>query len=166
MSTYIIKQKYFAMSDKFTIYNGDGNEAYICESKMTAFPKRFWLSNTDGTPLFFTRRKLAMLFPKVEIYAGDGEEGAPIAIVKGQFSIFRARLKMEGAEFGKYIIRGTTFGRRFSIKKKDGKRKVLLAKIYKRFKISDEYVLDVYEGNDSFMVTLCIILDSIYHPGH
>ncbi len=167
MSTsYIIKQKYFTISDKFTIYTGEGNEAYFCESKMTVFPKRFWLTAVDGEPIYFVRRKMAALFPRADIFAGNGESEVLIATVKGQLSIIRARLKVIGDEFGKYKIVGSPFARRLKITKKEGKKRILLARIHKKMRISDEYVLDVFEGNDALMVALCIVIDSIYHSGH
>lgn len=165
-STYIIKQKYFTLSDKFTIYTGEGNEAYFCESKMTVFPKRFWLTDVNGDAIYFARRKMAVLFPKADIFAGNGESEEVVATVKGQLSVIRARLKVLSDEFGRYKIVGSPFARRFKITRKEGKRKILLAKIHKKMRISDEYVLDVFEGNDAFMVALCIVIDSIYHSGN
>lgn len=166
MSTYTIKQKYFTLAEKFTVYAEDGREAFFCENKFTTIPKRFWLTSAKGEPVYFTRRKVSFLFPKVEIFKGKGETGEPVALVKGQLSIIRARLKSESDDFGRYKITGSPFARRFKITKKENKKRVVMARFRKKIKVGDEYTLDVFEGDDAFMITLCIIIDSLYHPGH
>lgn len=167
MAHYQIRQKYFALKDSFAITDASGNARYTCRSKMITIPKKFWLESAGGNPLYFVRKNVFSWwgFPKFKIYKGADKSESAVATVKVKFSFFTKRLKITSDTFGNFFVKGSVMGWTFNIYDKETKE--VVATISKKvLKIADTYDIDVFAGNDAFMLTVCIILDFLYHKKH
>ncbi len=164
MAQYKIRQKYFALNDKFEITDASGNPRYYCRSRLISIPKKFWLENANEKPLYFVRRSVFNWpgFPKFKVYKGDSKKGGLVAKVKVKFKFFGRKLKVTSEDLGNYVIKGYNW-----IFKVENEDKEEVAKIQKRIlKIADTYDIDVYNMKDSFAVVIGVILDYLYHKSN
>ncbi len=161
MAKYRIKQKYFALNDKFEITDASGNPRYYCKSKLISVTKKFWLESANGNPLYFVRKNVCNWpgFPKFKIYKGDSKDGELVANVKVKFRLFGKKLKVYSDVFGDFTIKGLHWN--FNVYNDSDE---VVANVQKHvFKIADTYDIDVFALKDSFAVVIGIILDYLYH---
>lgn len=167
MARYKIKQKYFALNDTFDITDESGYARYQCESKLITVPKKFWLQNSNGKPLYYVRRKMIhwLGYPVFNIYKGEDKSGGLVAKVKVKYAFIGRKLKVYSDVYGDFYIRGY-HGWTFNIHANDKHGDICATMEKHIFKVADTYDINVVQGKDSFMLTLCIILDYLYHKKH
>ena len=84
MNLYI-KQKVFSWSDKFFIFDENGNERYYVEGEVFSFGKKLHLYDLSGTELAYIEQKLWSFLPKYNIYRGNEH----LCTVVKSFTFFR-----------------------------------------------------------------------------
>ena len=169
MARYQIRQKYFALNDKFDITDDSGYARYVCNSKMISIPKKFWLETNSGKPLYFVRKKLIhwMGYPVFKIYKGEDRSGGELATVKVAYSFVGKKIKVQSETFGDYVITGRVASNWTFFVHEGDKKGEVIATIRKQFlKVADTYDIDITGGKDSFILTLAVILDYLYHKKH
>ncbi len=169
MARYQIRQKYFALNDSFDITDTSGNARYICNSKMISIPKKFWLETVSGNPLYYVRKKLMywLGYPVFKIYKGEDKSGGLLATVKVAYAFVGKKIKVKSETFGDMVIIGRIGNNWTFYVHKGDKKGEIIATIHKRiFKVADTYDIDITEGKDSFILTLAVILDFLYHKNH
>lgn len=161
MGQYIIKQKLFAIRDKFMIKDTEGNPRFLCHGSLLKIRQTFWLETPSGAPLFTAKRKLFTFLPKFDIYDAQDEK---IATLDVKLSAFVKKIKVESERYGSFFIRGGVVAWDFTIFSGEDEDGVVCAQISKRiFNVRDAYNVDIYSGKESFIMTLCIIIDALYH---
>ena len=75
---FIVKQKFFAFGDDFTIKDEMGVDRFLVKGKVFALGDKLRMYTMDGTELFYIEQKLFRLLPEYTIYL----KGQPVAVVK------------------------------------------------------------------------------------
>jgi|AGTN01.1.fsa_nt_gi Uncharacterized conserved protein len=156
---YLVKQKYFAIKDRYTIFDDRNNPRFEVQGKFFNVPKRFRLTDMQGRELLNIKQKLFHLFPRYKIYQGERE----IASYKGKFRLFgkKAVLDIPGQNI---VMKGNILQWDFSFTR-GGNQVGLISKHI--LKIADTYSIDIAGENDAlYILAAAIIVDASYHRKH
>ena len=82
---YYIQQRVFTLTDKFSIYDSEGNECFYVQGDFTFFGKRLHLYSMEGKELAFIERELFSFLPRYSVYINGGK----MAEVVKEFTFFR-----------------------------------------------------------------------------
>lgn len=161
MGQYIIKQRILSVRDKFIIRNVEGVPKFQCHGSVVRIRQKFWMETPSGAPLFCARRRFLTILPKFEIFNAQEEKVASLFV---KLSFFTKKIRVESERFGTFFIRGGIAAWDFTIYAGEDENGVVCAQISKKiFNIRDAYNVDIYSKNESFIMTLCIIIDALYH---
>lgn len=169
MAQYTIRQKYFALKDKFAINDIYGEPKFYCDTKLVTIPKKFWLQTAGGKKLFMARFRPFSIRGRVDIYRGEDKSDGISAIIKQKlFCPIRKKLYVRSERYGDYFIKGGIIGDwGFKIYEGDSDDGKLVATISKRvLKIADTYDIYIDSRYEAFMLLLCVVLDAKYHKKH
>lgn len=151
-----IKQKIFAITDRYNIFSSDESLAFNVKSEFFSIGAKFWLCNLEGEELFFIKQKLMSFLPQYEIYKGEHL----CAVIHKQLTFFTPKLDIS-SEYGRFEVVGDFFGMDFKILL-DGE---LFGSINKQWLTwGDAYELDIADGQDvAFFCCLVIAIDHCLH---
>ena len=82
-----IKQKVFALTDKYNVYDEQGNIYYKVERGFMGLTAKLHLYDLAGNELYYIHRKLTMMLARYEIFKGN----QLCAIVQQKFQIGDSR---------------------------------------------------------------------------
>ena len=85
---YQMKQKFFAIGDKFVIRDAEGREAFTVDGQVFSLGHKLSFRDADGNELAFIKQKLLAWGPTFEIWQGDRLQAV---VKKALFSLFRQR---------------------------------------------------------------------------
>lgn len=91
MNLYI-KQHIFTWGDKFSVYDGAGNEVFYVEGEVFTFGKKLHLYDLSGKELAYIEQKVFSFLPRYYIF----RDGYEVAQVVKEFSFFKPRYTVEG----------------------------------------------------------------------
>ncbi len=153
-----IRQRIFALGDKYDILDQDGVPYIHVESEVFTFGAHIHLYDMRGQELFYIEQKLFRLLPVYEIYKGD----RLCASMRKEFTFFSPRLTIDSM-YGQFDIKGDLFGMDFDILKNN----MFIGSISKEwFKLSDCYELNIADTVDSaFFCAFTIAIDNCLHNG-
>lgn len=156
---YIIKQKVFSLTDKFSIKDENENDRFFVNAKFFTIGKKLHLEDIHGNPLFYIEQKLFKLLPVYEIYSGE----KLFAVLKKKFSFLKPKIEID-QNGNPYFISGDTWSHEFTVLRGD----TVVASISKKWlSFSDTYSLDIVSGeNDAFIISMVICIDLIIYDGH
>lgn len=161
MGQYIIKQNLFAIRDRFAIKDSEGIARFQCHGSLIRIAQSFWLETPSGAPLFKARRRLVTFLPKFDIYDAQEEKIASLSV---KISAFTKKISVESERYGNFYIKGGIAAWDFTIYSGDDESGPVYAQISKKiFNVRDAYSVEIYSGKESFIMTLCIIIDALYH---
>ena len=153
-----IKQKFFSIGDKYSIFDENGNEVYYAEGEVFSVGAKISLYDLNGNELFFIKQKVFRLMPEYEIYKGN----TLYAIVKKNFTFFRPSITVTGIDC-ELSAEGSLWAMDFSISK-NGAVIGYLSKKWLTF--GDSYCLSVNNPeNVAFFTILSIAIDNCHHDG-
>lgn len=156
---YILRQKIFALSDKFYIKDEGDRPKYYVEGRLFTFGDKLKLFDLEGTELMYIEQKLFRFLPEYYIY----RVGKLVAKVKKEFTFFRPKFNIESA-YGDFTIEGDIFAHDFTILKD---RKPVASVSKKWLSFSDTYYVDIADDEDHpFILSLVIVLDQVFHDNH
>ena len=99
----LIKQRVFSWTDKYDIYDEDGNVRYFVKGEFFSFGHRLHIYDADGNEVGLVRQKLMTILPVFELE----EDGSVIGRVERRFSMFA-----DGALRVIFCSGSTRYGRR------------------------------------------------------
>lgn len=156
MNRYLVRQKFFKLTDHYDIKDDRGRIRFIVRGKFFTVGKKLWLDGPNGQELLFIKQRLFRMFARFDLYQGENYVGK----IKRRFSIFTKKLSIESG-FGNFKVKGNVFAWDFNITDDAGN---LVANISKSIlKIADTYTVDAY-SNDLLVMAVAVTLDSIFHP--
>ncbi|HIU59942.1 MAG TPA: hypothetical protein IAB05_00970 [Candidatus Stercoripulliclostridium merdigallinarum] len=165
MAKYRIRQKYFALKDRFAVNDMYDNPRYYCDTRLISVPKKFWLENAEGRKIYLAKFKLFSPFRKiVYIYRGEDTSDGYVAKVKRNIRFFFNHLKVTSEAYGDYYIVGHKFKAVIHEGSKDGPVVATLEKHF--FKVADTYDIDIKCRYEALMLVLAIIYDYKYNEKH
>jgi len=153
---YIIRQKVWSFTDRFSIKDEYENDRFFVESKFLTVGNKLHLEDAYGNQLFYIEQKLFKLLPVYEIYSGD----KLFAVLKRKFSFLKPKVEIDQNGIS-YLISGNALAHEFSITRGN----TLVASISKKWaSFSDVYSVDITTGeNDAFIIALVICIDQIMY---
>jgi len=153
-----IKQRIFALGDKYDILDQDGNAYIHVESEIFSFGAKIHLYDMNGQELLFIRQKLFRFLPVYDIYKGN----TLCASLRKEFTFFAPRLTIDSV-YGNFEIRGDLLSMDFDIMTNGA----FIGSISKEwFRLSDCYELNIADGtDDAFFSALTIAIDNCLHNG-
>ena len=150
MNLYI-KQKVFSFGDKFTVYDGNGNDKYYVQGEVFSFGKKLHLYDLNGNEIAFIYQKVFSFLPKYYI----SMSGRDVAEVTKEFTFFRQEYTVSPVG---WKINGDFWEHEYSIT--DGGSTV--ADISKEWMSwGDTYEITVSDGyNEIMALATCLIIDA------
>jgi len=158
MKRFYIKQKIFAITDRYKVFDESQTIVYHIESKFLSITHKmeFYRTN-DSTHLYTLRRQLFTLLPKYFVSTPDGED---IATVSKKFTILHHKLEIS-SKLGNYTMEGDFLAHDFSVSQ-DGKSVLDFHKKWLSF--GDAYEITIYdEEKIEFLLALVILIDDCLH---
>jgi len=156
---YLIRQKYFAIKDRYTIFDDANQPCFQVEGRLFSFGKKLTIFDLQGNEIYFLKQRFINPFGRFDIFKGEERVGT----LKGRLSFFVKRYKAEGV-WGSLKVRGGVFGFNWKIFNKENK--ALVASLSKKIlQIADTYVIDVVDDNydQAILVAIGILIDAIHH---
>lgn len=158
MNLYI-KQKVFSWSDRYNVFDENGNPVFEVEGEVFSWGAKIHLYDLNNNELFYIKQKLMVFLPEYEIYTGDTLR----AIIKKEFTLFTPRLDVQSS-FGDFVIEGNFFDMDFTIMCNN----LMLGEIHKEWlTFGDSYCLSIVNPeNAAFFTSLVIAIDNCLHNEH
>ncbi|HLS52898.1 MAG TPA: LURP-one-related family protein [Tissierellaceae bacterium] len=156
---YLVRQKIFAFSDRFTIKDENQLPRYQVVGKLLTLGNKLDLYDMDGNHLIYIEQKLFRFLPEYLIY----KEGTVLARIKKEFTFFKPRFSIE-SQYGDFTLDGNILAHDFNILK-NGR---IVAWISKRwFSFADTYTVDIVDEEDhAFILSLAIVIDQVFHDNN
>lgn len=158
MKRYLLRQRFFKITDHFDIKDDQENVCFVVRSKLFTIGKKFWIDDTGGQELLFIKQRIFSILGRFDLYQGENYIGK----IKRRFTFFTKKLSVT-SNLGNFKVKGNVFAWNFKILDDAGN---LTANISKSIlKIADTYTVDAY-SNDLLVVAIGVTLDSMFHPRH
>jgi len=142
----LFKQRFFSWFDSYDIYDENGQTVYTVQGKL-ALGHKLEISDSSGRCVANLNERLLTLLPKFEIYINGSYVGE---IVK-KFSLFKPSFSID---CNGWSVSGDFFEWDYEIV--SGNQTV--ATIEKKlFKLTDTYVIDVADPNDSLLALMVVL---------
>ena len=142
-----IKQKVFAIGDKFSVTDAEGRVRYTVEGELLSLGKRLHIFDDAHRELALVKQKLMTLLPRFLVLV-NGQETAQIT---RKMTMFRSKYIVEGLG---WEVTGEVLQHDYSIR--DGGRTI--ASIHKRWMSwGDSYEMDIAEDADE-ITALAVVL--------
>ncbi len=153
---YQIRQKIFAIGDKFTIKDEMGNDVFMVKKKILSFGKKLKIYDMSGRELCYIEQKLFRFLPEYNIFVN----GQHIANVKKKLAILKNSFVINSC-LGQYYVDGNIFAREFSIYREG----VPVAYISKKFfSFTDTYGVEIDDSEDQLVnLSIAIVIDMVCH---
>ena len=107
MNIYL-KQKVFSWSDKFTVYDEQGNDLFYVKGEFFSWGKKLHILDRNENEVAFIHQKVLSFFPKYYVSI-DGQD---VAEVVREFAFFRHRYAVNGLG---WRVEGDFFGHEYDI---------------------------------------------------
>lgn len=147
-----LKEKKLSFRDKFTVWDGDGNDKYYVVGEVLSIGKKLHISDMNGDEVAAIHEKIISFKPKYQIYINGEKVGE---IVKDK-SLLKPKYHVSGLNWS---IKGDIAEHKYSIMK-DKKTIVTLKK--KRLSLSNSYVLDIENDADTIpALTVVLAIDCV-----
>ena len=150
---YILKQRPFALLDRFTVRDAMGRDVYLIDGQI-ALSHTFRVSDIAGRELAVVRRDLAYpLCAKYDIYRG----GALLASVsKDCLTLFRSHYDIRICNGEEVVAQGDCFSLDYTLTW----RGIAIASISQQGILVDSYAVDVTDGHDPVpILAIAVIID-------
>lgn len=153
---YLIKEKIFSLSDRFTISDENGYSQYEVVGKILSIGNKLDLYDMHGNKMLYIEQRVLRFLPEYIIYEG----GSVVGRINKEFTFFRPKFRIE-SQYGKFSIDGNVFLHDFNILKDNSP----VAWINKKWvSLSDTYSVDIAAGeNQAFILAVVIVLDQIFY---
>ena len=151
-----IKQRVFAVGDKYNIYNEKEQLIYHVKSQLISFGAKLFLMDEQGREQYFIKQRITPFLKEYEIYQGN----QLCASVEQKLSFLKSKLTIKSI-YGDFEVNGDLWGLDYEIRK-DG---TYFGAVHKAFlPWGDSYELDIPEETDpAFFVAIVIAIDNCLH---
>lgn len=155
---YVMKQKFFAWGEDFTIKNTDGQDVFFVDGKAFSIGDKLSFRDMQGNELAFIRQKLLSWGPTYEIYRNDQLQ----AVVKKKLiTLFRCRFIVDVEGPNDLEAQGSFMDHDYEFSR-HGDR---VAEVSKRwFSWTDTYGVDIAPGEDDVLILAsAVVIDMVCH---
>lgn len=91
----LIQQEIFTFRDRFTVMDEGGCDRYYVQGELFSWGKKLHVTDLSGREVAYVEQQLFTFRPRYAVYA----EGVLIGEVVKEFSFFRPRYTVEGADW-------------------------------------------------------------------
>ena len=155
---YLMKQKWLAFGDDFTIEDDAGNKVYYVDGRALSIGDKLSFQDMAGNELAFISQKLLAWGKTYYIY----RSGAVAAVVKKSiFTLFRCEFTVDVPGPNDLVAEGNFLDHEYTFTKHGS----LVAAVSKKwFRFTDTYGIDVVPGEDDVLI-LCaaVVIDLCCH---
>jgi uncharacterized protein YxjI len=153
-----MRQKLLAWGDDFTIKDDQGRDRYFVDGKVFAIGDKASFQDMQGNELLRIDQK-ALSLQKTYVISRDGREVARVK--KKMFTLFRDVFDIEDAAPGDLDATGDFFDREYQFTR-DGRVIANVSKRF--FSWTDTYGVDIVEGEDHPLILACtVVIDMCCH---
>jgi uncharacterized protein YxjI len=155
---YIMKQKVFSLSDRFSIRNENGEDAFFVNGEVFSLGHKLSFEDARGNELMFISQKLLSWGPTYEIYRGEEH----VATIKKEiFTLFQCAFDIHTDDHGDLDARGNFSDHEYTVTR-GGEPVAQISKAW--FSWSDTYGVDVAEGEDPVLILAStVVIDMCCH---
>jgi uncharacterized protein YxjI len=155
---YVMKQKFFALGDDFTIKTAGGEDAFFVDGKVFTLGDKLSFQDMAGRELVFIRQKLLSWGPTYELHRA----GEICAVIKKHlFTLFRCRFTVDVPGPDDLEAEGSFLDQEYTFTR--GGREVAVVS-RKWFSWSDTYGVDIAEGEDDVLILAsAVVIDMVCH---
>ena len=146
-----IEQRAFSFTDRFSVYNEQGDVVYTVKGEAFSLGKRLHLYDLGGNELARVEQKVFSFFPKYFLFIGDQQIGEIVQV----FHLFKPKYAVNGLG---WEIRGNLFEHEYEITNGI----VPIASVSKEwFSFTDAYEIRFGEDvNELVALTVCLAIDA------
>ena len=143
----LIQEKIFTWNDRFTVKDEAGIDRYLVEGELFSWGKKLHVATPNGQEVAYVEQKLFTFRPRYQVFA----EGALIGEVVREFSFFRPRYTVEGAD---WEVEGDFWAHDYTVYRGN----LPIVSIQKEwFTWGDCYVLDIHDPNDEIQALALVL---------
>ena len=143
----LFKQRVFSWFDSYDIFDEAGNTVYTVKGQLS-WGHCLKIYDNMGVEVGMVKEKIFSFFPKFFIYQGPHLIGS----INKEFSFFRPKFNID---FNGWRIDGNWFEWEYNIVNPFGAPIATISKQF--FRLSDTYVLDIYNPNDALYALMLVI---------
>ena len=148
MSQLLIKQKVFALSDTYNVYDESGNPKYFIKNEFFKLAHKLHVYDREGgVELGMIQQKLFHLLMEFEIFINGYSWG----IIKQQLSFLKPKYSIE---YKNWRLEGDIFHWNYSVYEGD---RLVVTINRKLFQWGDTYVLNVANPEDELPALMVVI---------
>ena len=107
MAIYTIKQKFFSLTNRFSIDDANGNPVLFVEGKLISIGRQLSMLDSVGNEVAYIKQKLPTLMPTYEIYVAG-----QLALTVRQKLGLRPKFELEGPN---WTVQGNWTGHEYDI---------------------------------------------------
>ena len=147
-----MKQKVFALKDRFTIKNEAEEDVYTVEGKFISLGKKLHILDTNGEEVAFVKQELLTFMPKFTVLQ-NGEE---VAQIQKKMSFLKPKYVVTGLD---WTIEGDVFGHDYTIFSGEN----AIVSIHKKWMSwGDTFELDLADAADvPLTVAVVLAIDAV-----
>jgi uncharacterized protein YxjI len=150
-----IKQKVFAIADKFNITDEAGSTVYTCKGKVFSIAKNLTVLDDNKQKVIQIKQKLFTFMPKYKIFIN----GQYAATMRRKFSLMKPKYWYEDKDWS---VQGDFLAHNSEILA-GGYHILTITKRWLAW--GDTYELDLRDGADTLLaIASAIIIDCVCHP--
>lgn len=153
---FILRQKIFSLTDRFTIKDESGRSWFTVTSRFFSLGDKLRIDDMQGREVIRIEQKLLSLLPRFTLF----QAGEPVARVKKTLTLLKPKFQIDGSA-GSFEIEGNPFGMEHVIRR-DG---AVIARLSKSWvSLTDSYGVEIDDSQDpAFVLALAIIVDQVLH---
>lgn len=158
MKKFYLKQKVFALRDRYKVYDESQQLMYYCEGKLFSISRRMDFYKSEGQSHLYTiKRKFFSFLPKYFLTTIDGRQ---VALIKKRFTFIKHKFDIH-SELGELTMEGNMWGYDFVVKLEE----TLLLEVHKKWiSWGDTYEITVHdETKTDLLIALVLMIDDCLH---
>lgn len=158
---YRMHQKFFSLTDDYTIEDENGNVAFIVSGKFFSIGDKLTLADANGNELALIDQRLLSFGPTYDIYRG----GELLATVhKKLFTLFSCRFTVDVPGPDDLEATGNITDHEYAFER-GGRTVASVSKTW--FSLSDTYGIEVADDQDPVLIVAsAIVIDLVCHGDH
>jgi uncharacterized protein YxjI len=158
MKRFYLKQKIFAITDRYKVFDENQIVHYHIDSKLFSIHHKMdFYRTSDSTLLYQLKRQVLTLLPKYYIMDASGDE---IAVIHKRLSLLSHRLDIT-SKLGNFTMVGDFLAHDFSVELNG---QTVLDFHKKWISWGDSYEVTIYDDSlTEFLLALVILIDDCLH---
>ena len=158
-----LKQKVFAIREKFTFFDVHENEVYRARGSLFAMPKRYELVDANDQAVIEVVRSFFSLMPEFKLV--DLKTGVEICKIRKRFRIGRPILDIMSPQ-GNYLIDGSFWAHEFDVFDDKNRKIISVQKQWIAWGDTYEITIDTDLIEKHVAAGIVLAIDCTYHSGN